>query len=268
MSFVPLGRGSSRQCTALGDASCCRQVTWHVRDAALDCRATRQRSGTPVLHGRQQRVRARSRSIRASGAHRRARKPFRRNPDRPARLPWRAARQQPVSKHVASLRRLARCLRAAYRSGLQRGQVQPSGHCVSLPAAASQAPAELSVTVEKAPSNTRRLYASVQIAAPLAVVWRALTSYDDLDTFIPGTLLDGGSACRLRHRWQREQAVVSADWHPDRLRAASRPRAEPVPAAAARRRETAAGGRAEHRAGRQIQGHCHPRHPGDFPAAQ
>lgn len=42
------------------------------------------------------------------------------------------------------------------------------------------------VDVEPAPSNSRRLYASVDIAAPSFVVWSALTNYEKLGDFIPG----------------------------------------------------------------------------------
>ena len=35
----------------------------------------------------------------------------------------------------------------------------------------------------------RRLYAGVDIAAPAELVWRALTDYEHLDTFIPGAWL-------------------------------------------------------------------------------
>ena len=40
--------------------------------------------------------------------------------------------------------------------------------------------------VEPAPNNARRLYAGVDVGAPVAVVWRALTDYDSLGSFIPG----------------------------------------------------------------------------------
>ncbi|DBA89699.1 TPA: hypothetical protein ACH3X2_004589 [Trebouxia sp. C0005] len=42
------------------------------------------------------------------------------------------------------------------------------------------------VTVERAARNSRRLYAAVQIAAPIDVVWGALTDYEGLGNFIPG----------------------------------------------------------------------------------
>ena len=51
----------------------------------------------------------------------------------------------------------------------------------------SSSPASLiPVDVEPAPSNARRLFASVDIAAPSFVVWSALTNYERLGDFIPG----------------------------------------------------------------------------------
>lgn len=44
------------------------------------------------------------------------------------------------------------------------------------------------VTVERGARNSRRLYAAVEIAAPVEVVWGALTDYQGLGNFIPGTL--------------------------------------------------------------------------------
>ena len=42
------------------------------------------------------------------------------------------------------------------------------------------------MTVETPARNARRLYAGVDIAAPLETVWQALTDYDGLADFIPG----------------------------------------------------------------------------------
>ena len=42
--------------------------------------------------------------------------------------------------------------------------------------------------VEKASRNTRRLYAGVDIEAPVELVWSVLTDYDGLGNFIPGEL--------------------------------------------------------------------------------
>lgn len=44
------------------------------------------------------------------------------------------------------------------------------------------------VTVERGARNSRRLYAAVEIAAPVEVVWGALTDYQGLGSFIPGAL--------------------------------------------------------------------------------
>ena len=52
----------------------------------------------------------------------------------------------------------------------------------------SGAAQSVQVTVERGARNSRRLYASVQIAAPVEVVWGALTDYQGLDKFIPGAL--------------------------------------------------------------------------------
>lgn len=43
--------------------------------------------------------------------------------------------------------------------------------------------------MEKAGSNSRCLYAGIDIAAPVSAVWQALTDYDALDNFIPGAYL-------------------------------------------------------------------------------
>ena len=45
------------------------------------------------------------------------------------------------------------------------------------------------MTVERGARNSRRLYAAVQIAAPINVVWGALTDYEGLGSFIPGRKL-------------------------------------------------------------------------------
>ena len=42
------------------------------------------------------------------------------------------------------------------------------------------------VVVERAERNSRRLFAAVQIAAPVETVWGALTDYEGLSNFIPG----------------------------------------------------------------------------------
>lgn len=52
------------------------------------------------------------------------------------------------------------------------------------------------VEVESGSSNSRRLFASVDIAAPWTAVWSALTDYDGLHTFIPGL---AQNECLSRH---------------------------------------------------------------------
>ena len=51
----------------------------------------------------------------------------------------------------------------------------------------------MAVTVEPAGKNAQRLYAGVDISAPVEVIWGALTDYDGLGTFIPGL-----SPCKIR----------------------------------------------------------------------
>ena len=46
---------------------------------------------------------------------------------------------------------------------------------------------QVTVEVDKASRNARRLYAAVSIDAPLSQVWQALTDYEGLGNFIPGT---------------------------------------------------------------------------------
>lgn len=48
--------------------------------------------------------------------------------------------------------------------------------------------AVVAVEMEQGPNNSRRVYAGVDIAAPWASVWGALTDYEGLDNFIPGAL--------------------------------------------------------------------------------
>lgn len=46
--------------------------------------------------------------------------------------------------------------------------------------------AVVAVEMEQGPNNSRRVYAGVDIAAPWASVWSALTDYEGLGNFIPG----------------------------------------------------------------------------------
>ena len=45
---------------------------------------------------------------------------------------------------------------------------------------------EVAVIVEPASNNARRLFAGVDIGAPVSIVWDSLTDYDGLGNFIPG----------------------------------------------------------------------------------
>ena len=47
----------------------------------------------------------------------------------------------------------------------------------------------MTVEVDKASRNARRLYAAVNIDAPLSQVWQALTDYKGLGNFLPGEWL-------------------------------------------------------------------------------
>ena len=49
--------------------------------------------------------------------------------------------------------------------------------------------------VESAPNNARRLYAGVDIGAPVSVVWGALTDYNGLGNFIPGPAASAPKSC-------------------------------------------------------------------------
>ena len=53
----------------------------------------------------------------------------------------------------------------------------------------------VNVVVERAERNSRRLYAAVQIAAPVETVWGALTDYEGLSNFIPGMSLGPYNLC-------------------------------------------------------------------------
>lgn len=43
----------------------------------------------------------------------------------------------------------------------------------------------VSIQVDNTSWNSRRIYASISITAPVEMVWNALTDYDNLDSFIP-----------------------------------------------------------------------------------
>ena len=62
----------------------------------------------------------------------------------------------------------------------------PAAPSTSWPPPPPLIPPPVAVTIESAPSNGRRLYASTDIAAPAFVVWAALTDYERLGEFVPG----------------------------------------------------------------------------------
>lgn len=76
----------------------------------------------------------------------------------------------------------------------RRGRCVQRSHNLFKPYNAGAAGAQLApeqvavvaVEVEQGPSNSRRLYAGIDIAAPWDAVWTALTDYDGLADFIPG----------------------------------------------------------------------------------
>ena len=45
---------------------------------------------------------------------------------------------------------------------------------------------QILVEVDKGARNVRMLYAGIDIDAPVAAVWQALTDYEGLGNFIPG----------------------------------------------------------------------------------
>jgi hypothetical protein len=71
----------------------------------------------------------------------------------------------------------------------------------------------VAVTVEPAGNNARRLYAGVDVYAPVSVIWSALTDYDGLGDFIPGT-----HACM--HTWAhglQHMPLPPSRWQPCQL---------------------------------------------------
>lgn len=77
----------------------------------------------------------------------------------------------------------------------------------------TEAESAVLVEVERGPSNSRRLYAGVDIAAPWTAVWAALTDYDGLDSFIPGKQ-SRGSHTILDYTWKLFPNTI----HPQALR--------------------------------------------------
>ena len=75
--------------------------------------------------------------------------------------------------------------------------VGPAARPPAAVALETEAESAVLVEVEQGPSNSRRLYAGVDIAAPWTAVWAALTDYDGLDSFIPGKQSKGRPQTRI-----------------------------------------------------------------------
>lgn len=89
------------------------------------------------------------------------------------------ARQPPHSRQRALGRRAGTRLAAAYTTTSSRASSSGSGDSFADPAA-------VDIAIEPGPSNSRCIWAGVDIAAPAAGVYGALTAYEALGTFIPG----------------------------------------------------------------------------------
>ena len=59
-------------------------------------------------------------------------------------------------------------------------------HCTRRSCQTHARATEVAVIVEPASNNARRLFAGVDIDAPVSIVWDSLTDYDGLGNFIPG----------------------------------------------------------------------------------
>lgn len=73
---------------------------------------------------------------------------------------------------------------AAASTGRQQPQLPSSAAPAAAPSAA--AAAAVDIAIEPGPSNSRCIWAGVDIAAPASAVYAALTAYEQLGTFIPG----------------------------------------------------------------------------------
>lgn len=51
------------------------------------------------------------------------------------------------------------------------------------------------IAIEPGPHNSRCIWAGVDVAAPQQAVWEALTSYEQLGTFIPGVAVAEAGSC-------------------------------------------------------------------------
>ena len=73
-------------------------------------------------------------------------------------------------------------------------------HIVSILHCASTALVEqmegVEVQLEKTSWNSRKLFASINIEAPIETVWGALTDYDGLQSFIPSLIVSRGVLMR------------------------------------------------------------------------
>lgn len=108
-------------------------------------------------------------------------------PPTSAGIAWRSAANSGITCLDAG--RAAR-LRAAAAAGIDG----------SLPAvaAAASGPAAVDIAIEHGPNNSRCIWAGVDVAAPTHAVYAALTAYEALGSFIPGTAPGGPAAGRQR----------------------------------------------------------------------
>ena len=53
---------------------------------------------------------------------------------------------------------------------------------------------DVEVQLEKTSWNSRKLFASISIQAPVETVWGALTDYEGLQNFIPSLIVSYGAA--------------------------------------------------------------------------
>ena len=70
----------------------------------------------------------------------------------------------------------------------------------------------MALVVESASNNARKLFAGVDIDAPVSVVWDALTDYDGLGTFIPGMAMMQRHCQMAMCATQPDIAASSPNW--------------------------------------------------------
>lgn len=104
------------------------------------------------------------------------------------RLGWRCMSWLQLTPHECCVTRRAplgptRCVHAHTRCkhGAHTEACKATLHAHAPP----PAPAGVSINVDPTTWNSRRIYASIGITAPVDIVWEALTDYDNLGTFIP-----------------------------------------------------------------------------------